>query len=90
MTGTSGVMGAVVPTTFIEGYKFRFYSSDGHEPPHMHVLRGDCEAKVWLCPVRPEYSCGYSQSELNRVLRLARQNRYRLLEVWHAHFGTKG
>ena len=78
-----------MPTIFIEGYKFRFYSSDAQEPPHMHVLRGESQAKVWLCPVRAEYNCGYNQSELNRILRLARQNEGRLLEAWHAHFGTR-
>ncbi len=24
------------------------YSADGYEPAHIHVVKGDCEAKVWL------------------------------------------
>jgi len=28
-----------MPTIIIKGYKFRFYSSDINEPPHIHVLR---------------------------------------------------
>ncbi len=36
-----------MPTVIIEGYKFRFYAQDRDEPPHMHVLRGGSDAKVW-------------------------------------------
>jgi hypothetical protein len=44
-----------MPTIFIDGYKFRFYSSDRLEPPHMHVIHGDKVAKIWLVPVAVEY-----------------------------------
>ncbi len=76
-----------MPTILIEGYKFRFYSSDVFEPPHVHVLRGGNEAKIWLQPVATEYNRGYNTTELNRIIRLARQHRDGLLEVWNAHFG---
>ncbi len=76
-----------MPTILIEGYKFRFYSSDRFEPPHAHVFRGEQEAKIWLQPVRVEYNRGYNGPELNRVLRLTEDHRTRLLEAWHAHFG---
>jgi hypothetical protein len=75
-----------MPTVLIEGYKFRFYSSDGSEPPHVHVLRDDNEAKVWLVPVALQHNHGYSAVELDRILRLTRQNQTRLLEVWNAYF----
>lgn len=54
----------------------------------MHVLRGGSEAKVWLSPVRLESSSGYNPAELAGLVRLARFNEGRLLEVWHAHFGA--
>ena len=75
-----------MPTVVIEGYKFRFYSSDGNEPPHVHVFRGDDEAKIWLQPVVLEYNRRYSRAELNRILKLTRQHQARLLEVWNAYF----
>ena len=75
-----------MPTTFIKGYKFRFYSSDISEPPHMHVIRGEKEAKIWLQPVVVEYNRGYNVPELNRILKLTRQNQTKLLEVWNEHF----
>lgn len=75
-----------MPTITIEGYKFRFYSSDVQEPPHVHVIHGENVAKIWLVPVSMEYNHGYSQPELNRILRLTLQNQERLLEVWNDYF----
>jgi hypothetical protein len=76
-----------MPTLLIEGYRFRFYSSDRFEPPHMHVIRGDAEAKIWLLPVAVEYNHGYNVSEMNRIVTLTEANQARLLEAWNAHFG---
>ena len=75
-----------MPTVTIEDFRFRFYTSDGNEPPHMHVIRGEAEAKIWLQPVVVEYNRRYSTSELNRILRLTRQHQTHLLEVWNAYF----
>lgn len=75
-----------MPTIFIEGYKFRFYSSDIIEPPHVHVLRGEKEAKIWLLSVVIEYNRGYNQTELNRILNMPRQNQNELLEKWNDYF----
>ena len=75
-----------MPTVFIAGYKFRFYSSDVHEPPHVHVIHDDNEAKIWLDPIQLEYNRGYNRAELNRVLKLTEQNQPRLLEAWHEYF----
>lgn len=75
-----------MPTIIIAGYKFRFYSSDGVEPPHVHVLHGENEAKIWLEPIAVACNHGYHHPELNRILRLTRLNQERLLEAWYVHF----
>ena len=75
-----------MPTILIDGYKFRFYSSDAQEPPHVHVLHGDSVAKIWLLHVSVEYNHGYNQPELNRIARLALRNQERLLEAWNDYF----
>jgi hypothetical protein len=75
-----------MPTIFIEGFKFRFYSSDVHEPPHVHVIHGENMAKIWLKPVETEYNRGFNRAELNRVLKLTEQNQARLLEAWNEYF----
>lgn len=54
----------------------------------MHVIRGENEAKIWLKPVRVEYSYGYSRPELNRIIGLAWENEERLLEAWNDHFAS--
>lgn len=75
-----------MPTVFIEGYKFRFYSSDINESPHVHVIRGDNVAKIWLESLEVEYNRGYNQPELNKIVKLTRLNTLKLLEVWNGYF----
>ena len=75
-----------MPTIRIERYKFRFYSSDIGEPPHMHVLDGDRVAKIWLQPVAVEYNRGYKAAELNYILKLTRANQRGLLAAWDDYF----
>lgn len=75
-----------MPTLRIGGYKFRFYSSDQLEPPHVHVLRDKNVAKIWLRPVSVQYNRGYRSEELNAILRLTRENQAVLLEAWYEYF----
>ncbi|HEX5399267.1 MAG TPA: DUF4160 domain-containing protein [Verrucomicrobiae bacterium] len=75
-----------MPTIKIERYKFRFYSSDVGEPPHVHVIDGDLEAKIWLRPVSVEYNHGYNRSQLDYILKLTRENQARLLRNWNEYF----
>ncbi len=75
-----------MPTIIIEGYKFRFYSSDIHEPPHVHVIRDKRMAKIWLQTIRVEYNYGYNEQTMNRIIRLTQQNQERLLEAWYDYF----
>jgi Domain of unknown function (DUF4160) len=75
-----------MPTIKIERYKFRFYSSDIGEPPHVHVIDGDMVAKIWLRPISVEYNHGYNQAQLNYILKLTKQNQPQLLETWNEYF----
>lgn len=52
----------------------------------MHVIRDEKVAKIWLQPVVVEYNRGYNKSELNRIIKLTRQNQANLLEAWNAYF----
>lgn len=78
-----------MPSKKIDGYLFQFYSSDENEPPHVHIKRGGNIAKVWLATMETQYNRGYSQPELNRILRLTSEHEDELLEMWNGHFGTK-
>jgi hypothetical protein len=75
-----------MPTILIEGYKFRFYSSDVNEPPHVHVIHAERVAKIWLESLEVEYNRGYNKAELNRVLKLTEENKAKLLKAWHEYF----
>ena len=75
-----------MPTIRIGAYKFRFYSSDRLEPPHVHIIRDNYVAKVWLSPVSLQYNRGYRLEELNGILRLTRENQPALLEAWYEYF----
>jgi hypothetical protein len=75
-----------MPTIKIERYKFRFYSSDAGEPPHVHVIDGDMVAKIWLRPVSVEYNHGYNRTQLNYILKLTGENQSRLLNNWNEYF----
>ena len=75
-----------MPTTIINGYRFRFYSSDINEPPHIHVIREKNVTKIWLNTLKVEYNRGYGKTKLNRIVRLTEKNQRRLLEVWYEHF----
>ena len=77
-----------MPTLRIHGYLFRFYSSDRFEPPHVHVIRGENEAKIWLSGVAVESNHGYNGPELNRIVKLTESNRSRLLDAWNEYFGS--
>jgi hypothetical protein len=69
-------------------YKFFFYSAEGTEPPHVHVRRDRATAKFWLDPVRLARSRGFEGHELRTVHKLIEDNRQRMLEAWHEHFGN--
>src|SRR2546428_14158882 len=45
---------------------FCFSSSEGQEPPHVHVSKGDGTAKLWLVPVELAYTQGLTPAELRR------------------------
>jgi len=69
-------------------YKLFFYSSEGHEPPHVHIRRERATAKFWLDPVRLARSRRFSDHELRELQRIVEENLARILEAWNEHFGN--
>ncbi|MCD6068343.1 MAG: hypothetical protein K0S33_3169 [Bacteroidetes bacterium] len=72
------------------GFKFRFFSNESHEPPHVHVFKGNGDfpkAKWWLLP-KPEleYSDGFTVQE-HRIIEEIIQTRYKdMVKKWKEHF----
>lgn len=69
------------------GYRFYFFSNEGVEPPHIHIDKAGSTAKVWLDPVALASNLGYSQRELNGLLRKVEDERDAFVEAWRAYFG---
>jgi hypothetical protein len=72
------------------GYRFFFYSADGDEPPHVHVVKGDCEAKVWLSDSVVAFNLGFSARDLREIVRKTRERHARFLEAWNDYFADRG
>jgi hypothetical protein len=77
----------VSPTILQSGpYRFFFFSSDQHEPAHVHVKRDTKIAKFWLHPVREAYNYGFKAAELTRIAAITRENEAALAKAWHDYF----
>jgi hypothetical protein len=80
----------VTPTVLRTGpYRFFFFSSDKHEPPHVHVERESKRAKFWLEPVELESNNGYGARELVRIEAIVKAHREELLRAWHEFFSDR-
>jgi hypothetical protein len=79
-----------MPTVLLwEGYRFYFFSNEGHEPPHIHVDKSGRSAKFWLNPVAVARNFGFSQSELRVLEDKVREEQQRFFEAWHGYFGNQ-
>jgi hypothetical protein len=70
----------------VKGYRFFFFSLEGHEPPHIHVEQAERFAKFWLNPVAMVKSRGFRSNELTEIQRIIEENLDTLLEKWDEHF----
>lgn len=70
-------------------YRFFFYSSDCHEPKHVHVRRERNVCKFWLEPITLSNNNGFSAQELYRISRLITTHLYQILEAWDEHCGEQ-
>ena len=52
------------------GYRFFFFSREGHEPRHIHVEQAERYAKFWLEPIELVEARGFRGSELRELTRL--------------------
>ena len=80
-----------MPTVWFEdGFRFFFYSNEGspREPVHIHVEKGEAEAKFWLRPeVRVAYNDGYDARTLRKLMGLVEGERARIERAWNEYFG---
>jgi Domain of unknown function (DUF4160) len=73
-----------------KGYRFFFYSADGWEPAHVHIVKDGKQVKIWLASVTVALNLGFSARELNELVRKTREERETFLEAWNEHFADRG
>ena len=76
-----------MPTVLRWGsYRAFFYSNEGAEPAHVHVRRGDMEAKFWLHDLSVVLNAGFPAHEIGDIIRHLKLNRESLLSAWQEYF----
>jgi len=66
----------------VKGYRFWFYEVDLDEPPHVHVGKGDKEAKYWVEPIALARPGRFRDYELNEIRRILTAYKNDILEAW--------
>ena len=62
-----------------------FYSND-HEPEHVHVIKGDCEAKYNVKTIELAYNHGFKKQELAIIESIIEENKDIIIERWENYF----
>ncbi len=77
----------IMPTLFIVfGYRFMFYSND-HEPIHVHVIKGDAEARFQVYPeVTLLANKGLKPAEIKLAESLVEENKETIITNWKNFF----
>jgi hypothetical protein len=70
-----------------DGFRFFFYSREGNEPPHIHVVGHDGEMKVWLNTLTVAKVFNLSPSHQKLVMEIVSQNRDLLIKKWGEFHG---
>ncbi len=70
-----------------DSHRAFFYSNEGQEPPHIHVVSNGREAKFWLKTLDVAINYGFSDQEIKRIRDMLDVCRLQLLDAWKEHFG---
>lgn len=75
-----------MPTVLeIFGLRFFFFSED-HAPIHVHVVKGDDDAKISIEPeIKLIYNHGLKTKDITRALKLAEMYKEDIIETWNKY-----
>ena len=75
-----------MPTLFyLFGYRFYFWSND-HEPIHVHVSKGESDAKFNVIDVELIDNYGFKKNELRLIESLIEENKEVITARWKEYF----
>lgn len=77
-----------MPTILLlHGFRFFFYSNEGNEPAHIHVIKGNGEGKIWLEPVvETAWMTGFTQREENMINEIIADHAQFFISKWNEFF----
>ncbi len=79
-----------MPTLFIIfGFRFFFWSNE-HEPIHVHISKGDAEAKYEVESLSLVENFGFKKNELRMIESIIEENREIIIGRWNESFKKGG
>lgn len=80
------IWGLAMPTIiYVKGYRLYFVSFDGTERMHVHVRKGNQNAKVWIGSLTFAWS-QFREHDSFEILRIVKGNEHLIREKWHEYF----
>ena len=77
--------------TFLKekGYSFKIYSNE-EERMHVHVIKEEAEAKIWLEPtVEVAYKGDFSQHEINNIQKIVEEDAEYFKQQYQLHISGR-
>jgi hypothetical protein len=71
----------------VRGYRFFFFSREGHEPRHIHVEQAKRYAKFWLEPIELVEARGFRGSELRELYSIIEEPKF--IVAWMSTLASK-
>ncbi len=76
----------IMPTLFIFlGFRFFFWSNE-HDPVHVHISKGESEAKYNVLEVKMVENHGFKKNELRMIEAIIDENQHIIIERWNEYF----
>jgi len=73
----------------IDGFDFFFYSKE-EDRMHIHVEKGECDAKFWIEPsVELVYNHGFTSKEIKLITQMIEEYERTIKDKWNSHFGKE-
>lgn len=74
-----------MPTLFIFlGFRFFFWSNE-HDPVHVHISKGESEAKYNVLEVKMVENHGFKKNELRMIEAIIDENQHIIIERWNEY-----
>jgi hypothetical protein len=74
----------------ILGWRFFFYSNEGHEPVHVHAEKAEMECKYWIdaenFEIKEAYSSNMNAQSVREVKRIIYEHFDYIVNEWNRYF----